>query len=142
MTEQYGDVQAKARKMVAQARLADPDDHFPFKTSDAKAALKRKGMGPDADARDDVTGADYTSTRIIEATEAYIAAQAAFLDTPSRANRSAYNAATDDLIAARRTHRRNRVDMDGNPVANIVGMTRSAQPEHRVGPRLRRVGEE
>lgn len=119
------------------ARLADPDDHFPYKTADAKAALKRKDMGPDADTKKDVAGLDFTSARIIEATDAYIAAQAAVLENPTPGTRSAYEAAADDLVAARRTHRRERVDADGNPQANIVGTTTAAGPL-----RAKRVGEE
>lgn len=141
MSETYGDAQASARQALASARLADPDEHFPYKTADAKAALKRR-MAPDASTKDDVTGADYTSTRIIEASEAYVTAQEAYLSDPSRANRSAYEAARDDLVAARRTHRRSRVDDDGNPIGNIVGITAAGRQSHHVGPRLRRVGEE
>jgi hypothetical protein len=138
----YGEAHAHARKLLSQARLRDPGEHFPYKTADSKAALRRKSMGPDGDGGHDVTGADFISARIIEASEAYIAAQAAFLEDPSRANRSAYAAATDDLVAARRTHRRNRVDANGQPVGGVVGLTDASRPTYMRGARLRRVGEE
>lgn len=140
MTDSYGDAQAKARELVSQARLADEGEHFPYKTSDAKAALKRKAMGPDGSSG--VTGADYLSARIVEASEAYVAAQAAYLADPTPGNRSAYAVATDDLVAARRTHRRSRVDAQGNPVGGVVGLTDAPRPPHMRGYRHRRTGEE
>lgn len=143
VTDSYGEAHDKAMAMLAESRLADPDEHFPYKDADAKAALKRKNMGPDAGEKEDVTGADFLSQRIVEASSAFIAAQEAYLREPTAASHSAMEAAQDDLIAARRTHRRGRVDADGNPVANVVGTTRAPQPEAgRVGTRSPRVGEE
>jgi hypothetical protein len=140
LADTYGEALAKAREMVSTARLHDPGEHFPYKAADAKAALRRKNMGPDGGS--DVTGADYTSPRIIEASEAYIAAQKAWLEDPSEANRSAYAAATDDLVAARKTHRRTRVDAAGNPTGGPVGLTDAPRPKHMRGVRHRRTGEE
>lgn len=137
MADSYGEAHDKAMQMLADARLADPDEHFPYKAADAKSALKAKNLGPDADTKADVTGADFLSARIVEATEAYIAAQRAYLADPTKANHQAYEAATDDLAAARRTHRRARVDDEGDPIANIVGTTKGDAPL-----RAKRVGEE
>lgn len=136
------DVRAEARQKVAAARLADPEEHFPYKQAEVAKLLKANpAMGPDGPGDTTVQAEDFLTTRIAEATAAYIDAQAAFLADPSPANRSGYDARRDDLIAARRTHRRTRVDPDGNPVANVVGMTPGA-PDHLRGPRFRRAGEE
>lgn len=142
MPDSYGEVHARMQRELAEARLADPDEHFPYKTGDARTALADTSMGPDGDAQHDVTGADFLSRRIIDASEAYIDAQAAYLADPAPANRGALDAATDDLVAARRSHRRNRVDSTGKPVAGIVGVTDATLPDHHRGSRLRRVGEE
>jgi hypothetical protein len=140
VADSYGEAQAKARELTSQARLRDPDEHFPYKTADARAALKRKAMGPTGGS--DVTGADFLSARIIDASEAYVAAQAAYLAEPTQATRSALDAATDDLVAARKTHRRARVDAAGNPVGGVVGQTDAPRPTYMRGARHRRTGEE
>jgi hypothetical protein len=138
---EYGEVHAEARAALAGARLADPNEHFPYKTSDARAAMRRK-MAPDEAVKDDVTGADFTSARIIEASEAYVTAQAAYLADPTPAKKVTLDAAADDLVAARKNHRRARVDADGNPVGGVVATTSAPRPDYLRGPRHRRVGED
>ncbi len=142
-TPSYGEALAESRRALVDARLADPDEHYPYKTADAKSALKRKDMGPDSATKKDVTGADFLSERIVEASAAYIEAQADWIANPeSLGARSAYDAARDDLVAARRTHRRARVDAAGNPAGAVVAMSTGPAPDHQVGPRARRVGED
>jgi hypothetical protein len=139
----YGAAQAAARAMLAEARLADPDEHYPYKAADVDALLAdNPPMGPGGQKDSTARAEDFMSQRIADASAAYIEAQAAVVADPSRANRTAYEAAKDDLAAARRTHRRGRVDANGAPVGAVVASTGGALPEHMVGPRLRRVGEE
>jgi hypothetical protein len=111
----YGQAQEQARALLAQARLNDPNDHFPYKHA-AVTALIKKGasMGPgvpgQVDGADDTsrTVDDYTSQGIADASRDYVDAQAAFLEDPSDENRDAYNAARDRLVAARLDHRAER----------------------------------
>lgn len=137
-----GSAIAKARADVAAARLADPDEHFPYKHEVVVDLVdKNPPMGPEGPKDASVSAEDFMTRRIADASAAYIAAQEEHLLDPSPATASAYEAAKDDLVAARRTHRRARVDADGKPVAAIVAQTSAAPGEHQVGPRLRRVGE-
>jgi hypothetical protein len=139
----YGEALAQARESVSAARLRDPDEHFPYKADVVADLIEVNApMGPGGPDDDRVKAEDVMSRRIAEASEAYIAAQAAHLDTPTDGSRSAYEAAKDDLVAARKTHRRNRVDAEGKPVGAVIGNTTAPAPDHMVGPRLRRVGEE
>jgi hypothetical protein len=129
--------------MVAEARLADPDEHYPYK-HDAVSTLiaDNPGMGPEGPGDMAAQAEDFMTQRIADASAAYIDAQAAYLADSSRGKREAYEAAKEDLVAARKAHRRSRVDSEGRPVGAIVASTPSAVPDHLVGPRLRRVGEE
>lgn len=139
-----GEALAAARDAVGAARVADPDEHFPYKLAAAEGVLKRKTpMGPDGPKDASVTGEDFTSRRIVEATAAYVAAQEAYLLDGSAVNREAFQAATDDLVAARRAHRRTRVDANGNPALNVTGQpTGEGTLDHLRGTRFRRPGEE
>lgn len=138
-----GEVMAQARQDIAEARLADPDEHFPYKLAAVQTLVKKDAaMGPSGPADDSVSVQDFMSPRIAEASAAYNDAQAAYLADPTPGNHSAYEAAKDDLVAARKTHRRNRVDADGNPTGGVVGTTSAGRPEHMRGVRLRRVGED
>jgi hypothetical protein len=138
-----GEVIAQARQDIATARLADPDEHFPYKLGAALGVLKKDApMGPGGPDDKSATASDFMSQRIAETSAAYNEAQADYLKDPSPANRSAYEAAKDDLVAARKTHRRNRVDADGNPTGSVVALTNAGRPEHMRGVRLRRVGED
>ena len=138
-----GEAIAAARQSVSAARLGDPDEHYPYKLGAALGVLKNDTpMGPAGGDDDSVSAKDYMSDRIARASSEYINAQAAFLADPSDGNRSAFEAAKDDLVAARKTHRRNRVDAAGNPVGSVVASTSATGLEHMRGPRLRRVGED
>ena len=111
----YSEVQADAHRAVAEARLASPDDHFPYKAAEVRALIDEDPpMGPGVPGQLDGTEdrsfevADYITPGIAEASEAYIDAQAAYLADPSTDNRQAYDAAADRLQAARMDHRQNR----------------------------------
>lgn len=138
-----GDAVAKARADIAAARLADSDEHFPYKLDAVRELVQKDApLGPAGPKDSSVAVQDVMSARIAEASAAYVEAQARHLENPTPATKNAYEAAKDDLVAARRSHRRSRVDADGNPTGAILGMTRAELPDHYVGPRLRRVGEE
>lgn len=120
----YGEAVAKAQRDVNAARLADPDEHFPYKHDHVRALVAdNPPMGPDGPSDNRVTVADVMTVRIADASNAYIEAQAAYLTDPGPATKSALDAATDDLVAARRNHRRNRVDADGKPTGAILAVT-------------------
>lgn len=113
----YGDTVNQARALVAQARLRDPDEHFPYKHDDVTALLAdNPPMGPGtpsgADGADDRSRevADYMSQGIADATRDYIDAQAAYLADLTEETRAAYEAARDRLAAARLDHRQHRAD--------------------------------
>jgi hypothetical protein len=73
-------------------RLNDPLSHFPYKHNDALRAV-----GDDPAARAEV-----------DATAAYVAAQAAYFGAPSDESRAAERAAARDLVAARQARREAR----------------------------------
>jgi hypothetical protein len=105
----YAQAVDQARQAVARARLADPDEHYPYK-ADAVAQLLEENpaagpAGPDDDSK---RATDFMSTRVADASAAYIEAQAAYLRDPGDATLADYQEATDDLVAARRVHRRRR----------------------------------
>lgn len=136
-----GEAMAAARQQVADARLADPGEHFPYKRAAvARLLTDNPAMGPAGPDDDSVSAVDFTSERIILATDAYVQAQADYLADQTPANRELYDDAAAALVAARQAHRRTRVDADGNPCAAVIGLTGSS-PAHLVGPRHRRVGE-
>jgi hypothetical protein len=133
---------AAARQSIAAARLADPGEHFPYKRAHASRLLTdNPPHGPEGPSDNRVQVEDFLSGRIVLATEAYVAAQAAWLEDPSPANKELYQDAAQALVAARQAHRRNRVDADGNPCSAIVATT-GTPPAYLVdGLRHRRVGE-
>lgn len=140
----YGAAIAAGRKTVNAARLADPDEHFPYRLADAKQAIGQN-MSPDpSDKSLDVTGADVMTERIATASGVYVAAQAAYLEDPTRQRAELYEQARDDLTAARRAHRRHRAGPDGDPKTGgaIIGLTTAPVPDSQRGPRARRSGEE
>lgn len=142
-TPTTGEALAAARVAVGEARVSDPGEHFPYKFKAVQSLLSKDApMGPEGADDDSASAKDFTSERIAFCSAAYIAAQKAWLLDPSPGNHSAYEAAKDDLVAARRTHRRGRVDADGNPVGGVVATTKAPLAEHQRGPRLRRVGED
>ena len=135
-----GEALAAGRQAVAAARVNDPGEHYPYKAS-VVADLLDTNPAMDPGDGSDVTAVDFMSQRIAQASEAYIAAQEQWLLDPTPANNSRYEAAKDDLVAARRNHRRNRVDADGKPAGAIVALTNAPMPDGLVGPRARRIGE-
>lgn len=139
----FAEAAAQARSMMAEARLNDPGEHYPYKLDHAHELIDENGpMGPDGEDDDRVRVEDVMSRRIAEASNDMIEAQATFHRNPTPATRAAYKSAQDDLVAARRAHRRSRVDANGNPTGAILGIQSGLNPDHMVGPRLRRVGEE
>jgi hypothetical protein len=105
----YGDAVAKARDMVAAARVADPGEHFPYHRGAVEALLDANEPMPVDDAGDDDrTVHDYTSQAIVEASERTVDAQEAYLTDATETNRTAYYDAQDALVAARREHRAHR----------------------------------
>jgi hypothetical protein len=113
----YGQLAEAYRAALAQARLADPGEHFPYKHDTVCDLLAdRPAMGPGmpggvdgaADRSREVD--DYMSRAIADASRDYIDAQAAWLAEPSQVSRQAYEAARDRLVAARLDHRENRGD--------------------------------
>jgi hypothetical protein len=103
------------RAALAQARLSDPDEHFPYR-HDAVVDLIAADppMGPGlpggTDGTDDTsrTVHDYITRAIADASRDYIAAQAAWLADATGGNWAAYEAARDRLVAARLDHRQAR----------------------------------
>lgn len=113
----YAQAQEASRAGLAAARLADPDDHFPYKLDVVTALIADEPpMGPGipdgVDGAEDTsrTVADYITGAIATASADYITAQEAYLRDPSDENRAAYEAARDELVAARLDHRQNRGD--------------------------------
>lgn len=111
----YSEVLDQNRRNLAAARLTDPDEHFPYKLEDVLDLIQEDppmggGVPGGIDGTEDRSFevADYITAAIAEASEAYIQAQADFLDNPGDETRSAYEAARDRLNAARLDHRTNR----------------------------------
>ena len=94
-----------AKLAAAQARLADPDEHF--NTWDRQSALDALNTPPEAGTNNHPPHW-YTSEAIIEATDAYIVAQQDYLANPGDATKEAYEQAKRDLSEARRLHRQGR----------------------------------
>ncbi len=118
MPKTYAQAVTQSRQALAQARLADPSEHFPYKydvvcelLTDPQTPMG-SGVPDGADGTDDRsrTIGDYMSQGIADATRDYVDAQAAFLAEPGESNRAAYEATRDRLIAARLDHRANRGD--------------------------------
>lgn len=92
----------QAQQAAAKARLRDPDEHFDYKTADARRALEEP---PDPDTNNH-PGHWYTSAEIIAASEAYVQAQKAHLaDLGDADAKAAYVSAAEALVDARRAHR-------------------------------------
>lgn len=141
----YAETVTQSRRAVAAAVLADPDGHFPYKVDHAMGLVEENPpAGPGGPDDESVRVEDFLTRRIAEASADMIEAQAAYLTDPNPRTAAVYKSAQEDLVAARRSHRRNRVDGDGNPVGAIVGLRHdgATPPPHQVGPRARRAGEE
>jgi hypothetical protein len=105
----YGEAVTRAQALVRAGRLADPGEHFPYKHDQVTALLEENPpAGPKGKDDDSLRVSDFMSVRIADATKAYVRAQEAYLRDPGDATLADYQEATDDLVAARRAHRRRR----------------------------------
>jgi hypothetical protein len=113
----YGEAWGAAQEALRAARLADPDEHFPYKHDDVTALRdENPPMGPDGPDDDRVRAEDYISYEIIDASRDYIDAQAAYLTDPGDETKAEYERTRDLLQAARLDHRANRAG------ATVVGI--------------------
>ncbi len=126
--ETYAEVVDSNRRALARARLSDPAEHFPYKYDEVTALLDAGVlMGPGVPGETDGTddGArtidDYMSAGIAAASRDYVAAQTAYLEDPSADTKDAYDAARDQLLAARLDHRRNREGLVVGAAARRAG---------------------
>lgn len=102
---------SEALKVALEARLRDPDDHFPYQRDRAMSALRE----PPEEGTNNHPGHWYISEQIIEATDAMIAAQEAHLQNLDDADvKAAYMHAQNELVAARQAHRA------GRPIAPVA----------------------
>lgn len=121
----YGAAWETAQSLLRKGRLADPDEHFPYKHADVTALVEENPpAGPDGPDDDRVRVEDFLSQEIADATKRYIDAQQAYLTDPGDGTRADYDAAKDALQKARAQHRAQR------PIGPVV-----------VGIRARRAGE-
>ena len=105
--------------------LDDPDGHFPYKADAAREAL---ATPPDPDSNNHPE-TWYTSAPIIDATDRYVTAQAAYLGDPTDESRAAMDAAAQALVAARQEHRTGREGVGilaGHPVEVVFALRRRA----------------
>ena len=110
----YGEAIVAAQAMVRAARLTDPDEHFPYKHDEVTSLVAEKPpMGPRGPDDDSLRAEDYMSQEIADATNAYVAAQSAYLESPGDATREEYEAAKADLVFARQAHRIYRGENQG-----------------------------
>jgi hypothetical protein len=118
----------QARQLLADSRLADPGEHFPYKHREVRALLdKNPPAGPRGPKDDSFRTSDFMSDKIADATRDFIDAQSAVLkDVRDPYARLQYKGATDFLVASRRAHRVGRVREDGSPKLTITGRDESA----------------
>jgi hypothetical protein len=121
----YAEGVDQARAIIAQGRLADPGEHYPYKRDEATRLLRENGpMGP-GDPETGLNGADddrvrvedFTSQDIIDRSAALVQTQEAFLRDPGDATKADYDQAKVDLVAARQAHRAGR-----GSFMNVVGV--------------------
>lgn len=107
----YADAVSKARGLISEARLADPDEHFPYKHEAVLALLEENPpAGPEGPDDDRVRVSDMISEAIADGSRDYVEAQAAYLADPNEETRATYEVARDVLVEARKRHRANRGD--------------------------------
>lgn len=112
----YAEAVEQSARAVAQARLSDPDEHFPYRHAAVIELLDQSAsMGPGipggADGTSDTSRTidDYMTRAIAAASAEFVDAQAAWLGDPTDPETlAAYRHAQDELQAARLDHRRNR----------------------------------
>lgn len=104
---------AQGLSAAAKTRLNNVDEHYPYKGDAARALLDENPPAGPAGANDArLTASDFISHPIIDASEAYVEAQAAHVANPGDVDaQAAYAAAAEELIAARQRHRANRTSM-------------------------------
>lgn len=92
--------------------IIDPASHFPYKAAQAKAlVIDNPPMGPDGKDDGQVRAEDFLSREIVDATAAYVDAQAVWYRSPDVSTYAAMQKAAEILVSARRLHRANRVGM-------------------------------
>lgn len=92
--------------------LHDPAGHFPYKADVARALVdENPPAGPDGPDDDRARVEDFLSHDIVDATDAYVTAQADWLRDQGEATYEVMRQAADDLVAARQAHRANRAAM-------------------------------
>lgn len=113
----YAQAQEVAQNALAAARLADPDEHFPYKLDAALAAIDEGGPmgpgipgGPDGNQDSSREIGDYLTAAIAQASAAYVAAQETYLRDRTPDTLAEYQRARDELVATRLDHRQNRGD--------------------------------
>lgn len=99
----------RARALIREGRLNDPGEHFPYKHGEVTALLEENPpAGPNGPDDDSMRASDHMSQQIADATRLYVEAQEAFLRNPGDATQAEYQAAAENLAAARAYHRRGR----------------------------------
>ena len=107
--QSYSDAVTRAQDMIRRGRLNDPGEHFPYKREAVAAVLEENPpAGPRGEDDDSLRASDFMTTRIADASAAYVEAQAAYLKDPGDGTLANYREAADDLVAARRAQRRKR----------------------------------
>lgn len=92
--------------------VTDPAGHFPYKYAAAMdLADANPPMGPDGPDDDRVRAEDFLTTELVDATGAYIAAQADYYGHPGEDALDLMNEAAAALVAARQAHRANRTGL-------------------------------
>lgn len=105
---------------AASARLADPDEHYPYRHDHVSALIAENGpAGPEGPDDDRATVGDFINQDIADASKTYIEAQAEYLKAPTDVTDGIYRQATEALVAARQRHRRLRVN--GTNVVAVRG---------------------
>jgi hypothetical protein len=114
-------------------QLADPDGHFPYKSDAARTALET----PPEPGTNNHPEHWYASVGIIDATEAYVDAQKAYLEHPDDTGaQEAYRRAGGALVKARQMHRQGRA---AAPVA-VAGHPADIERSHTAMRHLAKQG--
>jgi hypothetical protein len=114
----YAAAHAESQRLLREGRLADRDEHFPYKHAAVSALIaENPPAGPDGPEDDRLRIEDFLSQAIADASKTYIAAQQGFLRHPGDGTRAEYEAAKAALVAARQAHRVHR----GSGI-NVVGI--------------------
>lgn len=105
----HAEALTEALALTRRARLEDPDEHYPYKHDEVSALIEENPpAGPEGPDDDRVRVRDLISQPIADASRDYIAAQAAYLESPDEETKADYDAAAQTLVQARQAHRANR----------------------------------